>query len=88
MIDHVNGICAYLNSEIGHDFSGYKKSTLIRRIQRRMQVLQVATVPEYIERLRKEPEESRRVFHELMIGVTQFFRDTSQSRCVHQGRAI
>ena len=44
---------------IGHDFAGYKENTLIRRVQRRMQVLQIDTVTAYIEHLRDRPARSR-----------------------------
>lgn len=68
-------ICRILRSGVGHDFSQYKDRTLSRRIQRRMQVLHADTPTEYVERLRKDPEEVRRLFQELLIGVTGFFRD-------------
>ncbi|HET8609704.1 MAG TPA: chemotaxis protein CheB, partial [Burkholderiales bacterium] len=73
--DYLAKICALLRTRLGHDFSEYKDKTLIRRIQRRMQVLQIDNVPAYIERLRKEPVELESLFHDLLIGVTQFFRD-------------
>jgi two-component system CheB/CheR fusion protein len=75
MATHLIGITALLRTATGHDFSGYKHNTLVRRIQRRMQVLQVDTVPAFIERLRKEPREVELLFREFLIGVTQFFRD-------------
>jgi two-component system CheB/CheR fusion protein len=75
MPTHLATIAALLRTATGHDFSGYKHSTLIRRIQRRMQVLRVDTAPELIERLHKEPREVELLFRELLIGVTQFFRD-------------
>ncbi|HEX5464136.1 MAG TPA: CheR family methyltransferase, partial [Burkholderiales bacterium] len=73
--DYLVKICALLRTRLGHDFSGYKDKTLIRRIQRRMQVLQIDNVPAYIEHLRGEPVELDLLFHDLLIGVTQFFRD-------------
>ena len=68
-------ITGLLLAEIGHDFGQYKEKTVVRRIQRRMQLLQIATVPDYIDHLRREPPESRHLFQELLIGVTEFFRD-------------
>lgn len=68
-------ICTLLRTRLGHDFSQYKEKTLIRRIQRRMQVLQIDGVADYIERLRKEPAQLDLLFRDLLIGVTQFFRD-------------
>jgi len=73
--EHLIKICALLRARLGHDFSDYKDKTLIRRIQRRMQVLQIDSVPKYIERLRKDPPELELLFRDLLIGVTQFFRD-------------
>lgn len=72
---HLAAICALLRAGTGHDFSQYKHNTLLRRIQRRMQVLRVDTVPALIERLRKEPRQVDLLFREFLIGVTQFFRD-------------
>jgi two-component system CheB/CheR fusion protein len=68
-------IYTILRSQIGHDFSGYKKKTFIRRVQRRMQVTQLTTVDGYIERLRQEPQEVGALFRDLLINVTNFFRD-------------
>jgi two-component system, chemotaxis family, CheB/CheR fusion protein len=73
--EHLTRICALLRTRLGHDFSQYKQSTLVRRIQRRMQVLQIDSVPEYIERLRQEPNQLELLFRDLLIGVTRFFRD-------------
>jgi two-component system CheB/CheR fusion protein len=68
-------IIGALRARSGHDFSEYKEKTLLRRLQRRMQVLQVETPAAYIERFRDQPEELDMLFRELLIGVTQFFRD-------------
>jgi two-component system, chemotaxis family, CheB/CheR fusion protein len=68
-------ICTLLRRKTGHDFSRYKTSTLVRRIQRRMQVHQLASVPAYVERLRQDPQEAEQLFRDLLIGVTHFFRD-------------
>ena len=73
--EHLTRICALLRARLGHDFSQYKQNTLARRVQRRMQVLQIDNVPEYIERLRNEPNQLDLLFRDLLIGVTQFFRD-------------
>lgn len=73
--DYLTKICAILQTRTGHDFNRYKKNTLIRRIQRRMQVLQKTEVPDYIDALRKDDEEARQLFRDLLINVTQFFRD-------------
>ena len=74
---HLSEITDALRARTGHDFSGYKKKTLVRRLQRRMQVLQVDTPAAYIEKYRQKPEELDNLFRELLIGVTQFFRDSA-----------
>jgi two-component system, chemotaxis family, CheB/CheR fusion protein len=73
--EHLSKICSLLRGKLGHDFSQYKEKTVVRRIQRRMQVLQINAMSDYVDRLRKEPGECELLFHELMIGVTHFFRD-------------
>jgi two-component system, chemotaxis family, CheB/CheR fusion protein len=59
----------------GHDFSQYKRSTIDRRIGRRMALHQVRSLPEYIHMLRKDPGETQALFSDLIINVTSFFRD-------------
>ncbi len=68
-------IYGILRNQIGHDFSGYKTKTFIRRVQRRMQVTQLTTIEAYVERLRQEPPEVGALFRDLLINVTNFFRD-------------
>ena len=58
-----------------HNFQHYKTSTLGRRIQRRMQVLKIFRIEDYLQRLRDDEAESHSLFRELLIGVTAFFRD-------------
>ena len=70
-------ICQILLKEVGHDFSGYKEKTFMRRVRRRMQVLQLTSLARYLERLQEEPDELQLLFRDLLIGVTNFFRDTS-----------
>ncbi len=68
-------ICGHLLRHMRHDFRGYKKHTFLRRMQRRMQVLQVDDVAEYAGRLEGDHEEAAALFRDLLIGVTSFFRD-------------
>jgi two-component system CheB/CheR fusion protein len=68
-------ICDLLQRATEHNFKHYKTSTLVRRIQRRMQVLRIADVHTYVDGLRGQPEEVMQLFRELLIGVTSFFRD-------------
>ncbi|WP_426240292.1 chemotaxis protein CheB [Pararhizobium sp. DWP1-1-3] len=74
--EHLGTVIAILRSKTGHDFSKYKSKTVTRRIQRRMQVLQADTVPSYVKHLRDDPAEPEMLFRDLLIGVTEFFRDT------------
>jgi two-component system CheB/CheR fusion protein len=68
-------ICQVLRRQVGHDFSGYKGKTFLRRVQRRMQVLQLSDIEAYVTRLGQEREEARLLFRDLLISVTSFFRD-------------
>jgi two-component system CheB/CheR fusion protein len=68
-------ICGLLRARTGHDFSGYKNSTIARRVQRRMQVLQIDTMAAFIARLREDTREVDLLFQDFLIGVTNFFRD-------------
>lgn len=74
-VDHLHQITTLLRVHTGHDFSDYKDRTIIRRVQRRMHVLQIDDVDEFIKRLRRDNREVRLLFHDLLIGVTSFFRD-------------
>jgi two-component system CheB/CheR fusion protein len=64
-----------LRSKTGHDFSLYKKSTIYRRIERRMGLHQVDRITDYVRFLQGNPQEVELLFRELLIGVTSFFRD-------------
>jgi two-component system, chemotaxis family, CheB/CheR fusion protein len=59
----------------GFDFTGYKRSTLMRRIRRRMDARALTSLSEYRDYLELEPEEFSRLFDSLLINVTGFFRD-------------
>jgi two-component system CheB/CheR fusion protein len=59
----------------GGNFSGYKHSTLLRRIQRRMGLHRIKQVADYIQLLRRNMEEINALAKDLLIGVTEFFRD-------------
>ncbi len=64
-----------LRGQTGHDFSMYKKTTICRRIERRMALHQIAKVTSYVRYLQETPHEVELLFRELLIGVTNFFRD-------------
>ncbi|WP_233236369.1 CheR family methyltransferase [Bordetella sp. LUAb4] len=73
--DAREGIYALLRAQMGHDFSGYKVNTFLRRVQRRMQVLEIDEPDLYVTRLGADPEEVAALFRDLLINVTSFFRD-------------
>ncbi len=64
-----------LRSQTGNDFSLYKRSTIYRRIERRMGLQQIDRIADYVGYLRENPREVELLFKELLIGVTSFFRD-------------
>jgi len=68
-------VCILLRAQSGHDFSLYKRSTLYRRIERRIAIHQLAGIADYAIFLQSNPQEIDLLFKELLIGVTQFFRD-------------
>jgi len=73
--EQLGRILAMLRSHTGHDFSHYKETTILRRIERRIQVTQKSSPDEYLEHLRETPDEIGRLFSDMLIGVTQFMRD-------------
>lgn len=72
---HLQKILMLLRSHTGHDFTLYKKNTIVRRIERRIAINQLHDYTEYITYLRETPNEIMLLFNELLIGVTKFFRD-------------
>ncbi|MEY9185498.1 CheR family methyltransferase [Bradyrhizobium sp. USDA 313] len=64
-----------LRAKTGNDFNGYKQNTFLRRVQRRMQVAQIDDISAYVDLLRNDKDEAQHLFNDLLIGVTQFFRD-------------
>ena len=70
-------IILLLRAQTGHDFSLYKKNTMFRRIERRMNVHQIDKIHNYVRFLQENPKETEILFKELLIGVTNFFRDAA-----------
>jgi two-component system CheB/CheR fusion protein len=60
---------------VGHDFNGYKRNTILRRLARRMSINRIEELSAYIELLRTDDAEQKALFEELLIGVTAFFRE-------------
>ncbi|WP_336487265.1 CheR family methyltransferase [Methylobacterium nigriterrae] len=75
---HLTRIAAVLRNKTGHDFHGYKQNTFLRRVQRRMQVVQTDDIEAYVDHLRADAGEVQHLFNDLLIGVTQFFRDAGE----------
>ncbi|MES2458799.1 MAG: CheR family methyltransferase, partial [Bacteroidota bacterium] len=73
--NHIQKILMLLRSHTGHDFTLYKKNTIIRRIERRIAFHQLADYEQYVNYMRENPHEIEILFKELLIGVTKFFRD-------------
>src|SRR5262250_1690426 len=68
-------IISLLQTRTGHDFSHYKRTTVMRRVARRMQVSRNDNIGSYLDYLRTTPEEARELLADLLISVTSFFRD-------------
>ncbi|WP_197076689.1 CheR family methyltransferase [Hymenobacter terrenus] len=64
-----------IRAQTGHDFSFYKRNTVFRRIERRMNSHQIREFTHYVRYLQENPSEVEALFKELLIGVTKFFRD-------------
>jgi two-component system CheB/CheR fusion protein len=67
----------YLKYNRGFDFTGYKRSTLMRRVLKRMQTVGMESYNDYVDYLEVYPEEFIHLFNTLLINVTAFFRDRS-----------
>ncbi|GGG57630.1 chemotaxis protein CheR [Hymenobacter glacieicola] len=65
-----------IRAQTGHDFSFYKRNTVFRRIERRMNAHQIKEFGHYVRYLQENPQEVESLFKELLIGVTKFFRDS------------
>jgi two-component system CheB/CheR fusion protein len=68
-------VLRFLRARTARDFSYYKRATILRRISRRMQVNGIDGLPEYLEHLRTHPGEAGALLQDLLISVTNFFRD-------------
>jgi two-component system CheB/CheR fusion protein len=65
----------FLKASRSFDFTGYKRSTLMRRVQKRMQTVEIGTFEAYRDYLEVHPEEYGALFNTILINVTSFFRD-------------
>src|SRR6266566_3130110 len=80
--DDLGRIFLSLKKQMGVDFSAYKESTLIRRIQRRMALHRIEKMSQYARFLRDNKKEIEALFDDLLINVTRFFRDKQLFRAL------
>ncbi len=73
--DSMKKIFSLVLTQTGHDFSYYKKGTIIRRIERRMTIHNIKSMDEYVHYLGQNPAEVEALFRDFLIGVTNFFRN-------------
>ncbi len=71
----VDTLLEYLKNNRGFDFTGYKRVGLLRRIQKRMQAVEIESYTDYTDYLEVHPEEFSHLFNTILINVTGFFRD-------------
>ncbi len=71
----IEEIFKMLDSRKNHDFSQYKRSSVLRRLQRRLHISNCKTITEYREYIDQNPDEIDWLFDDLLISVTSFFRD-------------
>ena len=74
--DYLKKVLMLLRAKTGHDFWHYKKNTIVRRVERRMAVHKIDKIQDYLKYLQHYSQETDILFRELLIGVTNFFRDT------------
>jgi two-component system CheB/CheR fusion protein len=70
-------LLSYLRQSRCFDFTGYKRSTLMRRVRKRMQYFSIESFEDYLDYLEVYPEEFSQLFNTILINVTSFFRDVS-----------
>ena len=73
-----------LRLRTGHDFSGYKLGTVLRRVARRMSVHELPDMPAYARLMREHGEEGQALLKDLLISVTNFFRDPEAFRALEE----
>ncbi|WP_220377361.1 CheR family methyltransferase [Paraburkholderia sp. BL27I4N3] len=73
-----------LRLHTGHDFRHYKRATVLRRIERRLQVNALPDLPSYHLFLERHPDENRALLRDMLIGVTNFFRDREAFEAVER----
>src|SRR5437773_6645635 len=82
--DDLGRIFLSLKKQMGVDFSGYKETTLIRRVNRRMALHRIEKLSQYARYLRNNKKEIEALFDDLLINVTRFFRDETLFRALNK----
>ncbi len=77
-------IFVMLHKSMGVDFSHYKQGTVRRRISRRMGLINIQKLDEYVQYLQEYPHEVEKLYHDILINVTNFFRDTESFSALQQ----
>jgi two-component system, chemotaxis family, CheB/CheR fusion protein len=79
-----SAILSQVRELTGHDFRPYKRSTLLRRLERRMQLCRLSTLADYLHYLYQNPQETHQLRKDFLITVTNFFRDAASFRALEQ----
>ncbi len=82
---HLREVLAILRTRTRHDFTGYRKATLLRRIQRRMGLSETTKLSDYATTLRSNTTEVSALANDLLINVTGFFRDAEAWEALRVG---
>lgn len=82
--DPLREILTVLKVLTGHDFSNYKRPTLLRRVARRLQVHELTDMESYVTLLRENNDEAQALLRDLLISVTNFFRDKEAFAALEQ----
>ncbi len=82
--DALDQLLQLLRERLGRDYSGYKRNSLRRRVERRMVLARLDRMQDYLDLLRTDPVEAERLNRDLLIGVTTFFRDPDAFRLLEE----
>jgi two-component system CheB/CheR fusion protein len=82
--EQLNRILDFLRTRFKCDFRSYRKNMLLRRVQRRMGLCHLGQIADYLEYLREHPDEVNLLYKDLLIGVTDFFRDPEAFQVLQQ----
>src|SRR4051812_13136261 len=73
--EQLESLLQFLNHQRGFDFTGYKRSSIQRRVAKRMEEVGISSIQDYLEHLELSADEFTELFNTLLINVTAFFRD-------------